>query len=274
MQDVLTALAKLARLDEAAQDIEEELKRIPSGLDEMRDNLKLLETALQAERDRKEDAEEVQKTQRADIVARQESLARARTKAGQARNVKEMNASEREIDANRRLIKEREEDAAKLEEALVTFAATLEDHESKLAEFRKLYDESNAEAEARTSELNAEKDKALAGRETFVEQVPVPIYRRYERLRQARGTGVAMAESAACPACRMSMSAQVFNELQVGSELHQCSSCNRYLIWAGWLGEEAEEAAPEAEDSTGAVPEAVVEAAIEPEAAPTASAEG
>ena len=269
MQEVLTALAKLARLDEAARDIEDELNSIPNGLEEMRGNLKLLETALQAERDRKEDAEEVQRTQRADITARQESLARARTKAGQARNVKEMNASEREIEANRRLIKEREEDATKLEEALSNFAATLNDHESKLAEFRSLYDAQNAEAEKRIGELNAAKDKALAGRETFVEQIPVPEYRRYERLRQARGTGVAMASTAACPACSMAMSAQVFNELQVGSELHQCSSCNRFLIWSGWLEDEAEGVPAEGAEA----PDVAAEAGGEAEAAPTAPAE-
>jgi len=270
VQDVLTALAKLARIDEAAQGIEQELRELPVSIEEMSASVQTLESALQVERDQKAEAEAVRQTQRDDLTARQDSLARARTKANQARNVKEMNASEREVDTNRRLIKEREEEAAKLDEALSVFDESLSDHENKLSEFRQMYEKDRAAADERIQELQVERDKALAGRETFAALIPVPLVRRYERLREARGTGVAMAETAACPACRVFMSAQVFNELQRGTEAHQCSSCNRFLIWTGWLDQEPE---PQAEDAAEESVAALEGAASEDAASEDAASE-
>lgn len=251
MKEVLIALAKLSKIDDDARTYDEELRELPLTIAEMSANVATLEGVLEAERLQHQEAQEVRQAHREDMTARQDSLARARTKANQASNVREMTAAEREVDTNRRLIREREEDAAKLDAALATAVASLNDHEEKLSAFRTMYEEAKKQAEERIAALEAKRAEVIKGREELATLVTPQVVRRYERIRARRGSGVAIVDGPTC-VCRISIGAQVFNEMQRGSDLHECRSCNRYLIWSGILDIESSVDVAEASEGSPA----------------------
>jgi hypothetical protein len=258
VQEVLIALAKLSQIDEDARSYDEELRDLPVTVAEMSANVATLEAAFEAEREQHQEAQDVRQAHREDMVSRQDSLARARTKANQASNVREMTAAEREVDTNRRLIREREEDASKLDTALEVAAQSLKDHEDKLAAFRTMFEESKKQAEDRIAEVEAMRAKVIKGRDEIVAVIPDRVVARYERVREHKGSGVCLIETPTC-ICHMAVGAQMFNDLQRGSDIHQCRSCSRYLVWAGWLPQ-ADDSAESADASAteSSAPEATV----------------
>jgi predicted nucleic acid-binding Zn-ribbon protein len=64
-----------------------------------------------------------------------------------------------------------------------------------------------------------------------VKRLPVPLYRRYDMVRQKRGTGIAQTTTGTCNACNMSLPPQLFHRLRRETILEQCQSCNRIIYY-------------------------------------------
>lgn len=243
MREKLVALAKLAQMDNGVRELDAELKAIPAQLDELRQSVQMLETLFSQERAQLSDAETLKVTRSAELKERVESLGRSRKKAAQATNMKEAQAGEREIEASRRLIKEREDELRRIGDAIEAKQASLAEREKDFDEAKQLLQSQEESSRARIAELEQERDKFLVGREDIVAQVPADVFKRYERLRGALATAVVIIGEGTCPGCRMALPPQLCIELQRGDEFHQCPNCRRMLVHRVLVGDEMAEAA-------------------------------
>lgn len=156
---------------------------------------------------------------------------RSREKLSRARNEREANAAQREVEELRRLQRDREDEAKKL--------ATLVD------EAKKSVTDVEAQLEAVTTEL-AEKESPIAShlggvakereskakeRATLAAKVPSLTLRRYEQVRQQKGTGLAQARDGICQACYISLPPMLVQKLMRNESFDQCPSCKRILYW-------------------------------------------
>ncbi len=77
--------------------------------------------------------------------------------------------------------------------------------------------------------------KALAAlgetRTGLADSVPKQTLSRYERLRQGKGTGVAVVEQGICQGCRIALFAAQLREVRAGN-LVPCDNCGRFLYLA------------------------------------------
>ena len=230
MREELVALAKLAEMDDSARDIDAELKKIPQELEELRASVLMLENMLAQERDQLAQAEALKAQQSAELKDRSEGLQRARKKVAQSSNLREANAAEREVESNRRAIKEREDELSRIGDAIEAKTASLAEREKDFEEARGVLQSQEESAKARIAELQEQRAVLLDGRDDLVAKVPANVVKRYDRLRGGLTNAVIIIRDGTCSACRMSLPPQLTIELQRADELHQCPHCRRIII--------------------------------------------
>jgi len=230
LREELVALAKLAEMDDSACEIDAELKQIPERLEELRHSVQTLETMLAQERQQLHEAEQLKAQQSGELKDRNEGLQRARKKVAQASNIREANAGEREVEANRRAIKEREDELGRIAQAIEAKTASLAERENDFEETKSSLQADEESSKARVTALESERAKLLDGRDVLAAKVSKTIVKRYERLKTGIPNAVIIIGDGNCTACRMALPAQLTIELQRANELHQCPHCRRIII--------------------------------------------
>ncbi len=230
MRDELVALAKLAKMDDSARDIENELKQIPERLQELRTGVQTLESMLAQEREQLNVARQLKVEQSGELKERTEGLQRARKKAAQATSAREADAAEREIEANRRGIKEREDELARIGQTIEAKEASLVEREKDFEEAKGVLQSEEESSKTRVTELEVERGKLLNGRDELVVKIPKTVVKRYDRLRTGIANAVIIIDDGTCTACRMALPPQLSIELQRADALHQCPHCRRIII--------------------------------------------
>jgi len=230
VRDQLRALAKLAEIDGSARELDQELREIPARVDGMRLDVQRLESLLAAERGQLAEAERLDRVHHEDLASRNDQLSKARGKTAKAKNAREAEAAEREVEAVRRGIRERDDEHLKLAEAIEKVKASLGEHEKEFENLKSLFREEETKAAGRIAELEVERGKVLQGRDAIVARLPRPIASRYQRIRDQRGVAVAEVVDGTCKGCRMQIPAQQYNVLRRGETIEQCAACQRIIF--------------------------------------------
>jgi len=217
-------------MDGSARDIEAELRQIPQQLEELRNGVQMLENLLAQEREQLAQAEALKVQQSTELKERGEGLQRARKKVAQASNAREANAAEREVDANRRSIKEREDELKRIADTIEAKTASLAEREKDFEEAKTMLQSQEESSKTRIAELEELRAGLLNGREELVAKVPKMVVKRYERLRTSIPNVVLVLKDGNCTGCRMALPPQLYIELQRAEELHQCPHCQRIII--------------------------------------------
>jgi hypothetical protein len=168
--------------------------------------------------------------QSSELKERNEGLQRARKKAAQASSIREADAAEREVEANRRAIKEREDELGRISQAIEAKTASLGEREKDFEEAKGVLKADEESCKTRVAELEEQRGKLLAGRDDLAAKVPKTVVKRYERLKTGITNAVIIISGSNCTACRMALPPQLTIELQRANELHQCPHCRRIII--------------------------------------------
>ncbi len=232
MLEQLAALVKLSRIDVAARDLEAELESAPQHLEELRGDVKRLEELLGAERQQVEEARALFSAQEEEIKEQNQSLARSKTKSAKARNMREVEAVERELEVIRRSLRDREGERDRLRIAIEQRGAVLEQREKELGEMIELVRVEESKTASRIEELKQKREEVLAGRDDVVASLPRNLVKRYDTIRSRRaGIGVADLKDQSCSGCHMVLPPQQANAIQRAETLEQCPRCQRILYW-------------------------------------------
>lgn len=231
MRDQLRALDKLSVIDAAAREVDLELREIPARMDELRADVQRLEDLLARERAHLADAEKLLASNDEEIARGNDMLGRSKAKAAKARNAREAEAVERELEAVRRINKEREAEKEKLVAALDGERKTIEGHAGEFEELKGVLAAEEEKARVRTAELEVERAKVVQGRGEVTAKLQKPVLRRYEMIREKRGIGIVEVKDGICTGCRMALPPQQFIVLQRAEAIEQCPSCQRIIFF-------------------------------------------
>ncbi|MCB9708144.1 MAG: hypothetical protein H6714_05105 [Myxococcales bacterium] len=232
MRQQLIALSKLSEVDNSARELDTELREIPLRIQQMQETVARLEALLDKEREKLKEAQNLKQQHQDEAQSAAEQLARSKAKMAKARNMKETDAVEREIENIRRTIREREQENDKLASAIAQVEASVMAHEAELEAVRVICREEEERGQKRIEELNIQREEVVAGRDQIAGQIDAALLRRYEQLRaRLSGMGIAEVRHGICIACRMSLPSQQSIMLQRCETVEVCASCHRILLY-------------------------------------------
>ncbi len=230
MRDQLDALRELALLDRSFRQLDSEHEQIAGRLADLTTDVERFRALLDREKAQLADAEQVRKSaieEANDLVDR---ISRSTGRAAAARNTRERDAATREVEVLKREREERQARAAEIEKALVDVRASLERHEKELAELEQALVQEQAETASRREEIDAQRARNNVLRTSLTAKVRPDLLRKYEGLRERKGTAVADVEAGICRTCHVSLPPQMFAKILADANIHQCPNCQRILL--------------------------------------------
>ncbi len=196
----------------------EELVAARAGVDERRE-------VLRAAEHRAKESEFEADEQRRKIEPLEQRLY-----SGLVLNPKELEDLQQDIDSLKRRRSALDEEALTAMEALEQAQRELSDAETHLRELNASWEGDQQGRGARQTGLDAEIREIEGQREEQAQKPDSELLRLYEQLRASRGGRVVVqVEGGACQGCRISLPSNVIHRARGGSEVVQCSSCQRIL---------------------------------------------
>jgi uncharacterized protein len=161
----------------------------------------------------------------------QENVKKAEGRLPAIKTQKEYVAVLKEIDTAKKMNKEFSDRITGKDGEIATLAREKEEKEGELAEV-------SSRVESRRTQIDvnlAEFDRTLADkgaqRENLLQQLPLPMRKRYQLLMERRaGLAVVEARSGACQGCHMHLPPQMYNRLFTTDEVQSCPHCARLLF--------------------------------------------
>ncbi len=228
----IQALAALADVDARLRTQEEEASKVRGEVDQLSGNVKQLEARVEKERASVAVLERTRSDYLAEIRNMNNQIEHSRDKMGRARTEREVNAATRELEELRKLIRDREDELGRVVAEMDGVKQTLTRDEGELETARGELNEKGGEITGRLATLEAELAVAREAREQAAKKVPPAVFRKYDTIRQKRGSGLAQTIDGTCLACHMSLPPQLFHRLRREPILEQCPSCYRLIYCA------------------------------------------
>ena len=225
-------LISLQKVDDEIHTVKLELDNAPQELE----NLRARFTETTAERDRQLDKmahlHEQEKRLGLEIEDDSLRLKKSKGKLMQVENSKEYHAMVREMDSLERMNKGREEEKTALIEELTRQKGIEEDVEARFASVQAELQVCENGLRERLGKAQAELDKLMLRRGDTGKEVPMPVFARYEFIRERLEHPVIVpVTDGVCSGCNISIPPQNYIELQKASQILSCPNCQRLMFW-------------------------------------------
>ena len=162
-----------------------------------------------------------------------------RMRMNRIKNIKELQALQREIEQIKQSNGELEEDLIKIMEEIDGIKAALKSKEEELAKVQDEWRQKQEEMRAQISGIDQAVSEAATRRQSIASQVTRDLISRYELIFSRRG-GTAVVEVAGgiCQGCYMNIPPQLLNEIIKSEKVNLCPSCQRILYYRAPIEEE------------------------------------
>lgn len=231
MRDQLLLLEELQRHDAKLQELEGELKILPEKLQSTKNDLAKMEALLDKERGELSETERFRREQESSLKDMEGNVAKAKSKLQGVKTGKDYMAAQREIEATRKMMGDREEEILKLLSVIESAKKTIAAHEGDVAGLREHVGKQEAQTLERLREVEATVAEARKGRDEVAARVKPDVLKRYGSIRLRRGLAVVPVVNGTCKGCHMTIPPQLFNMIQRGLSLETCPSCARIIYW-------------------------------------------
>ncbi|MCB9915725.1 MAG: hypothetical protein H6828_11340 [Planctomycetes bacterium] len=227
----MQALRALQEIDTDLFRVTEELRRLPEERARRQAALDALEASIA---DRKAAARDLQvrvKELEDTVVVQQNRIRKLDKESQSSRDVSVIEACRYEMRELRRQVDESEREALSLVERIDTAKEEAGQLEQKLADERAVFAEFCANVESEMGDAQARQESLRARRDARLSKdLDATTLDLYDRLLQARGgEALAMLDGGICQACYMQVPPNLVVRLARGTDVIQCSSCDRIL---------------------------------------------
>jgi hypothetical protein len=153
-----------------------------------------------------------------------------RMRMNRIKNVKELQALQREIDLMRQANGELEDEIIKIMQEIDAIKAQIQTKHSEISGLREEWQKKQDEMQMQIGGIDKAVSEAAARRQSIASQLANDLISRYELIFSRRGgTAVVEVSGGICQGCYMNIPPQLGNEIIKSEKLHLCPSCNRIL---------------------------------------------
>ena len=153
-----------------------------------------------------------------------------RMRMNRIKNIKELQALQREIDQIKLGNSQLEEEVIKLLEEAESYASALGAKEEELKQLEAAWREKQGEIEAQVAGIERAVAEASALRQAIATRLNRELIERYELIFSRRGgMAVVTVSDGICQGCYMNIPPQLWNEIIKSEKLILCPSCHRIL---------------------------------------------
>lgn len=158
-------------------------------------------------------------------------LTRSTQRLNVAKNNREKEAMQRELDVLRREREERTAKVTELENVVKQVRESLARHEDDFGKLQAVLAQDEEDAKLKTADIGVRRVAHEETRKSVLAKLRPDILRKYTSIRDRKGTGVAEVQNGVCRACNITLPPQMYAKLHDGIHLHQCPSCQRILLF-------------------------------------------
>jgi len=232
MNKVMEGLIELQRIDDEGRTVKKERDELAVNLDRLQKILVQMNAELVDKRNRLAEVTKFHDDKKIDLQADSERVGAAKTKLGGVSRTKEYQAMTKELDTLRKKHSEDEAELERLATAINDYRASVKAQEAKLAEIEAEVEREQANAGSRLVDME-KAIKLVADTKAIVKKdMPKEIVTRYERILAKRdGVAVVAVVQGRCTGCRIALPPQNWVKVQMGKEVFQCASCQRFLYY-------------------------------------------
>jgi predicted nucleic acid-binding Zn-ribbon protein len=231
LKEQLRLLEELQRYDARIQEHESALKSLPEKLQTLKNDLTRVEGMLAKERQALADTEKFRRDLEGQLKTDESNIAKTKAKLSQVKTGKDYMAAQREMEATRKLVGEREEEILRLIEAIEASKKSIATHEKDVAELREHVAREEAATGTKLDELRGKIGGEKTQRDVIAAKVRADVLKKYSAIRIRRGLAVVPVVSGTCQGCHMAIPPQLFNILQRAQTVETCPTCNRIIYW-------------------------------------------
>jgi uncharacterized protein len=231
IREQIAALEELSAIDVELKRVEEQLGKQKSGLSELRSEVEALEGQIKTDRDTVTEMDRARGDLMGELRQMSSQIEKSREKLGRARNERESNAAQREVEELRKLHRDREEELNRLNGAADQARAAIDEADKKRTS---LSDQLSGSADGiadSMGQLEAERGALLDKRKAVVPRLPVVLYRRYESIRTRRPVAIAKTHDGTCLGCHLGVPPMMFQTMRRQQAFEQCPHCRRILYY-------------------------------------------
>lgn len=229
VREQMATLKELVVADEEIRKLDLELGKEREELEGIKKDLGRVKERIEQERQQYDVLDSDKNARQQEARVFQQQLERSRDKLNRARNEKESNAVQREIEETRKLLRDVEDAVGRRVIELDELKKAIIEHEEEEASYQARIGATEGAVSARLSEIEAQRGELAKARNEVAKKMPAPTLRKYDQVRAKRLTGAARLEQGRCKACNMSIPPQLAQRISRADVLEQCPSCSRYL---------------------------------------------
>jgi predicted nucleic acid-binding Zn-ribbon protein len=233
MNPTMTGLIELQRVDDEIFQVKRHRDEIAANLARLGTLLTRMEAGLAEKREKLAEASRFHADKRLDHETNQERLAASKTRSLGISRSKEYAALTKEVEHLRKRQQEDEQQLAELSTSIEAYRTAISEEEGKLADIKAEVAREQEVSEVRVREFEVLIGRVSARRAELEGKLPREIAGRYNRVLERRdGTAVVLAIRGRCTGCNMSTPPQIWVKIQLGHDIFQCASCQRFLYYS------------------------------------------
>ena len=226
-------LVQLQGVDDEIHAVEQELSKAPQTVERLTAEF----AAAEAEKAKCDDKMtlllEQDKRVSLEIEEDDARIHKSKNKLMQVANSREYQAMAREMDSMEKMIHTREEERARIKEAIKSHAEDVEAANSTWETLKQELEEARTSLDARMAEAQAKLDVLEERRAQAGSEIPRPVLERYEFIRRRLAHPVIVpVHDGICDGCHIAIPPQAFIDLQSGQKILNCPNCQRLIYWS------------------------------------------